>query len=64
MSHETESDNNSDVLEDDNEIHEYKRKLRSYSKNMGNKVAKESEKVLYIYSITETLLETEFYDYD
>ena len=49
-----------DLLNDHNENHEYKRKLRSYTRD---KPTDMSGNVLTVYSITEELLEEEFYDY-
>ncbi len=49
-----------DIINDHNENHEYKKRLRSYSQD---NTTNESENVLAIYSITENLLEKEFHEY-
>ncbi len=49
-----------DIINDHNENHEYRRKLRSYSRDNTINV---SENVLEINSMTENLLEKEFHEY-
>ncbi len=46
----------SDIIADHNEDHEYRRKLRSYSRD-------KAQKVFAIHNATENILEKEFYDY-
>ncbi len=46
----------SEILTDHNEDHEYRRKLRSYTRD-------KAQKVFAIHKVTENILEKEFYDY-
>ncbi len=51
---------NEDIIDDNNGMHEYRKKLRSHTQRLRQS---ESNDVLLVYNITEFFLQNEFDDY-